>query len=46
MLTVVGLQVALGMIERLADSPEMVNKFKQEIGYTLDMGWLSATDST
>jgi hypothetical protein len=34
-------QVALGMIERLADSPEMANKFKQEIGYTLDMGWLS-----
>lgn len=40
------LQVALGMIERLADSPEMANKFKQEIGYTLDMGWLSAPDST
>jgi hypothetical protein len=38
-------QVALGMIERLADSPELIKKFKQEIGYTLDMGWLSAPDT-
>jgi len=36
------LQVAVGMIERLANSPEMTKRFKQEVGYTLDMDWLSA----